>query len=415
MRALYRPGAALIAAAVAFAAGSALAAGKYDFGASDTEIKLGNTNPYSGPASGYATIGRAIDAYFRMVNEQGGINGRKVTFITLDDGYQPPKTVEQTRRLIEQDQVAALFQVLGTPTNTAIHKYANGKKVPHLFVATGATKWGDPQNFPWTMGWQPSYQAEMLVMGHYIQKNLPGKKIGALWQNDDSGKDYMFGLKQGLGEMAKSIVAEPSYEVSDPTVDSQILQLKSSGANVFYMSGIPKFVAMAFRKAHEVGWERDAMFVTSVGASVEASLKPAGLDRVKGVITTAYAKDATDPQWKDHKDFKEWLAFMAKYYPEGKLEDSGNSYAYAVAATMHQVLKQCGNDLTRANIMKQAASLKDFEAPMLIPGIKLNTGPDDFFPIEQMQMAKFDGEKWVLFGELIDAAEIRLGRTAKKK
>jgi len=240
-------GVALLAFVSALGVGGASSAGKYDFGASDTEIKLGNTNPYSGPASGYATIGRTIDAYFKMVNERGGINGRKVTFLTLDDGYQPPKTVEQVRRLVEQDQVAALFQVLGTPTNTAIHKYANGKKVPHLFVATGATKWGDPQSFPWTMGWQPSYQSEMQVMGHYIAKTLPGKKIAALWQNDDAGKDHMLGLKQGLGEQAKNIVVEPSYEPTDPTVDSQILQMKSSGAQVMYVSAIPKFVAPSWR------------------------------------------------------------------------------------------------------------------------------------------------------------------------
>jgi ABC-type branched-subunit amino acid transport system substrate-binding protein len=290
----------------------------------------------------------------------------------------------------------------------------NAKKVPHLFVATGATKWGDPEHFPFTMGWQPSYQSEMLVMGHYIQEKLKDKKIAGLWQNDDSGKDYLYGLKQGLGASAKDLIAEPSYEVSDPSVDSQILQLKSSGATVFWMSGIPKFVALAMRKAHEIGWERDQTFVTSVGSSVETALKPAGLDRVKGIITTGYAKDPTDPQWKTHKDFQDWLAFMAKYYPDGSLQDSGNSYGYAVAATMAQVIKQCGDDLTRANIMKQAANLKNVEVPMLLPGVKITTGADDFYPIEQMQMLRFDGEKWVLFGDLIDAADIRLGRMKKK-
>jgi ABC-type branched-subunit amino acid transport system substrate-binding protein len=389
-------------------------AGSYDVGATDTEIKLGQTMPYSGPASSYATIGRTEAAYFAMINEAGGINGRKINFISLDDGYSPPKTLEQVRRLVEQDQVLALFQVLGTPTNTAIHKYVNQKKMPHLFVATGATKWGDPKNFPWTMGWQPSYQAEMLVMGRYIAKTYPDKKIAALWQNDDSGKDYMFGLRQGLGEDAKNIIADASYEVTDPTVDSQIVQLASSGASIFFVHAVPKFGAMALRKAYDIGWKRDATFLVSVAASVETGLKPAGLEKVQGVITTAYAKDPTDPQWRGHKDFDDWLAFMAKYYPEGSLLDSGNSYGYAVAATMVQVLKQCGDDLTRANVMKQAANLKDFVPPMLLPGIKLNTGPDDFFPIEQMQMARFDGEKWALFGDLIDAAEIRLARAGKK-
>ena len=408
-------GSAVALALCSILAGSALAAGKYDVGASDTEIKLGNTNPYSGPASSYGTIGRTLQAYWQMVNDRGGINGRKINFISLDDGYQPPKTVEQVRRLVEQDQVLALFQTLGTPTNTAIHKYMNQKKVPHLFVATGATKWGDPKNFPWTMGWQPSYQAEMLVMGHYMEQTHKGKKIAALWQNDDAGKDYMYGLKMGLGDDAKNIISQPSYEPTDPTVDSQVLEMKASGATVFYLTAIPKFVAMALRKASEIGWQREATFVTSVGSSVEAALKPAGLDNAKGSVTTLYAKDPTDPQWKSHKDFQEWLAFMAKYYPQGSLQDSGNAYAYAVAATMEHVLKQCGDNLTHANVMKQAASIKDLEVPMLLPGVKINTGPDDFFPIEQMQMARFDGEKWVLFGDLIDAAQIRLGRMAKGK
>jgi branched-chain amino acid transport system substrate-binding protein len=406
---------ALLGAALVMGLGSAMAAGKYDTGASDTEIKLGHTNPYSGPASSYGTIGHTIAAYWKMVNDRGGINGRKINFITLDDGFAPPKTVEQVRRLVEQDQVLAMFQPLGTAPNSAIHKYINGKKVPHLFVATGATKWGDPSAFPWTMGWQPSYQAEMLVMGHYIQQQFKGKKIATIWQNDDAGKDYTYGLKMGLGDNAKDVISEPSYEATDPTIDSQILQMKASGATIFHIAAIPKFVAMAIRKADEIGWQRDVTFVTSVGSSVETALKPAGLDRAKGIITTAYAKDPTDPQWKSHKDFQNWLAFMAKYYPQGSLQDSGNSYGYAVAATMEQVLKQCGDDLTRANVMKQAANLKNVEIPMLLPGVKITTGPDDFFPIEQMQMAKFDGEKWVLFGELIDGGKIRLDRMAKKK
>jgi branched-chain amino acid transport system substrate-binding protein len=374
-------------------------------GVTATEIKIGNTNPYSGPASAYGTIGKALGAYFKKVNEEGGVNGRKINYISHDDAYSPPKTVEMVRRLVEQDQVAFVFQTLGTPTNSAIHKYMNQQKVPHLFVATGATKWGDPKNFPWTMGWQPTYQAEGKIYAQYIMKNVPDPKIGILYQNDDYGKDYLKGLKDGLGEAAKKlIVLEQSYETTDPTIDSQIVNLKNSGANVFYNVTIPKFAVQAIKKTHDIGW-KPLHLLNSVSSSVGVVLKPAGLDASKSLITTFYIKDPTDPQWKKDQAYQDWLAFMKKYYPEGNIEDGFNVYAYSVAQSLVHVLKQCGNDLSRQNIMKQAASIKDLSLPMLLPGIKLNTGPDDFYPIEQEQLAKFDGERWALFGELYDASK----------
>jgi branched-chain amino acid transport system substrate-binding protein len=374
-------------------------------GVTATEIKIGNTNPYSGPASAYGTIGKAIGAYMKKVNDEGGVNGRKINYITYDDAYSPPKTVEMVRRLVEEDQVAFVFQTLGTPTNSAIHKYMNQQKVPHLFVATGATKWGDPKNFPWTMGWQPTYQAEGKIYAQYIMKNVPDPKIGILYQNDDYGKDYVKGLKDALGEAAKKlIVLEQSYETTDPTIDSQIVNLKNSGANVFYNVTIPKFAVQAIKKTHDIGW-KPLHLLNSVSSSVGVVLKPAGLDASKGLITTFYIKDPTDPQWKKDQAYQDWLAFMKKYYPEGNIEDVFNVYAYTVAQSLVHVLKQCGNDLSRQNIMKQAASIKDLSLPMLLSGIKLNTGPDDFYPIEQEQLAKFDGERWALFGELYDASK----------
>ncbi len=389
---------------MALTAGPAAGAGKYDPGASDTEIKIGNTDPYSGPASGYGTIGRAIAAYFRMVNEQGGINGRKVNFISYDDGYSPPKTVEQVRRLVEQDQVLLLFQTLGTPTNTAIWKYVNQKKIPHLFVATGATKWGDPSGHPWTMGWQPNYQTESRIYATYLLKNIPNAKVGILYQNDDYGKDYLKGFRDGLGDAAKKlIVSEQSYEVTDPTIDSQIVNLKNSGANVFFNVTTPKFAAQAIKKAADIGW-KPVHFLNNVSSSVGAVLKPAGLENSKGVITGLYFMDPTDPQWQGDPGMKEWRAFMKKYYPEGNTTDAFNVYAYAVSQTLVHVLKQCGDDLTRANIMWQAANIKNLELPVLLPGIKINTSPTDFYPIEQIQLARFDGERWVLFGEVIGHA-----------
>ena len=383
----------------------ALAAGKYDTGASDSEIKIGNTNPYSGPASAYGTIGKTIDAYFKKVNAEGGINGRKVNFITYDDGYSPPKAVEQVRKLVESDEVLLVFQPLGMPSNTAIQKYMNSKKVPQLFVATGATKWGDPKGNPWTMGWQPTYQAEGQIYAKYIMKNHPNAKIGILFQNDDYGKDYVKGIKDGLGDKAKTmIVSEQPYEPADPTVDSQIVSLKGSGADVFFNVTTPKFAAQAIKKAAEIGW-KPVHLLNNVSNSVGSVLKPAGLEASKDVLSTGYLKDPTDPTWNDDAGKKEWLAFMEKYFPDGDKTSSFTVYGYTVAQTLHQTLKQAGDDLTRANVMKQAASLKGLKLPMLLPGIEINTGATDFYPIEQMQMQKFTGERWELFGPVISGSE----------
>jgi branched-chain amino acid transport system substrate-binding protein len=395
----YAPIAALLAAALASPA--ALAQKKYDPGASDKAIKIGNTNPYSGPASAYGTIGKSIGAYWKMVNEQGGVNGRKIEWISYDDGYSPPKTVEMARKLVEQDQVLFLFQTLGTPSNTAIHKYMNSKKVPQAFVATGATKWNDPRNFPWTMGWQPNYQTEGRIYAEHILKNNPKAKIGILYQNDDYGKDYLKGFKDGLGAKAGSmIVKEVSYEVADPTIDSQIVQLQASGADTFFNITTPKFSAQAIRKAYDTGW-KPMHYLNNVGASVGSALKPAGLEKSVGLISTAYYKDQLDPQWKDDPSVKAWEAFMKKYYPEGNLADQSNMYGYTVAQTLHQVLKQAGDNLTRANIMKQAASLKDFRPDTMLPGIRMNTSANDYAPIESEQLIRFDGEKWQRFGSII--------------
>ena len=396
---------ASIAAGLVAVAGPALAQKKYDAGATDTEIKIGNTNPYSGPASAYGLIGKTIDAYFKKVNAEGGINGRKVNFITYDDGYSPPKAVEQVRKLVESDEVLLVFQPLGTPSNTAIQKYMNSKKVPQLFVATGATKWGDPKGNPWTMGWQPTYQAEGQIYAKYIMKNHPNAKIGILFQNDDYGKDYVKGLKDGLGDKAKTmIVSEQPYEPADPTVDSQIVSLKGSGADVFFNVTTPKFAAQAIKKAHEIGW-KPVHLLNNVSNSVGSVLKPAGLEASKDVLSTGYLKDPTDPTWNDDAGKKEWLAFMDKYFPDGDKTSSFTVYGYTVAQTLHQVLKQSGDDLTRANVMKQAASLKGLKQPMLLPGIEINTSASDFYPIEQMQMQKFTGERWELFGPIISGGE----------
>jgi branched-chain amino acid transport system substrate-binding protein len=374
-------------------------------GVTATEIKIGNTNPYSGPASAYGTIGKAIGAYFKKVNDEGGINGRKINYISYDDSYSPPKTVEMARRLVEQDQVAFLFQTLGTPPNSAIHKYMNQHKTPQLFVATGATKWNDPTHFPWTMGFQPNYQTEGHIYAAYVLKNVPDAKVGILYQNDDYGKDYLKGFEDGLGEAAKKmIVLKQSYEVTDPTIDSQIVNLKNSGANVFFNITIPKFAVQAIKKSHDIGW-KPLHFLNNVSSSLGTVLKPAGLESSKGLITALYMKEITDPQWRNDKGFLDWVAWMKKYYPEGALDDQSNAYAYNVAILLVHVLKQCGNDLSRENIMRQAASIKDLDLPLLLPGIKINTGPTDFAPIQQEQLAKFDGERWVLFGELIDASK----------
>jgi branched-chain amino acid transport system substrate-binding protein len=363
-------------------------------------IKIGNTNPYSGPASAYGAIGQSIGAYWKMVNDQGGINGRKVEWISYDDGYSPPKTVEMTRRLVEQDQVLLLFQSLGTPPNSAIHKYMNAKKVPHLFVATGATKWNDPKSYPWTMGWQPNYQTEGRIYAEHILKNNPKAKIGILYQNDDYGKDYLKGFKDGLGDKARSmIVSEVSYEVADPTVDSQMVQLQGSGADTFFNITTPKFAAQAIRRAYDSGW-KPTHYLNNVSNSIGSVLKPAGLDKSVGLLSTLYTKDPADPQWKDDPAIKEWRAFKDKY-DLTKLPDQFTSYGMAVAQTLHQVLKQAGNDLSRANIMKQAANLKNYRSELLLPGIRINTSPTDFAPIESMQLIRFDGAKWDRFGPIL--------------
>jgi branched-chain amino acid transport system substrate-binding protein len=365
------------------------------------EIKLGQTMPYSGPASAYGTIGKVEQAYFKKINDEGGVNGRKIDLISLDDGYSPPKTVEQVRKLIEQDDVLALFQTLGTPPNSAIHKYVNAKKVPHLFLATGATKWNDPKDFPWTMGFNLGYQTEGTIYAKYLLKNKPNAKIAILYQNDDYGKDVLKGVKDGLGSKASTmIVKEATYEVTDPTVDSQILTLKASGADTFINITTPKFGAQAIRKVYDSGW-KPLHIVNNVSASVGGVLMPAGLDKSKDVVTVQYYKDADDPQWKDDPAMLEWRAFMAKYYRDGNVHDASNIYGYIAAQTMVQVLKQCGNDLSRANIMKQAANLKNFKQPLLLPGIVINTGPNDFAPVEQGQLAKFNGKQYVLFGEVL--------------
>ena len=403
MRLFTRFIALLLVGGLATLAGAGESGAQTVVGVTPTEIKIGNTNPYSGPASAYGTIGKVIGAYFKKINDEGGVNGRKINYITLDDQYSPPKTVEMVRRLVEQDQVALLFQTLGTPPNSAIHKYVNQQKVPHLFVATGATKWNDPKAFPWTMGYQPNYQTEGRIYAAYVLKNVPDAKVGILYQNDDYGKDYLKGFEDGLGDAAKKlIVMRQSYEVTDPTIDSQIVNLKNSGANVFFNITIPKFAVQAIKKANDIGW-KPLHFLNNVSSSLGTVLKPAGLEASRGLITALYMKEITDPQWKNDKGFTEWVAFMKKYYPEGAMDDQANGFGYNVAILMTQVLKQCGNDLSRENIMKQAANVKDFELPLLLPGIKVNTSPTDHAPIEQEQLAKFDGEKWALFGEVLDA------------
>ena len=389
--------------ALAMTSGVALAQKKYDTGASDTEIKIGNIMPYSGPASAYGVIGKTIDAYFKKINAEGGINGRKITFISYDDGYSPPKAVEQTRKLVESDEVLLMFQPLGTPGNTAIQKYLNQKKVPQLFVATGATKWDDPKNFPWTMGWQPNYHTEGKIYAQYVMKEKPNAKIAVLYQNDDFGKDYLKGIKDGLGEKGKAmLVSESSYEVSEPTVDSHIVKLKSSGADTFINISTPKFAAQAIKKAAEIEW-KPLHLLTNVSLSIGSVLTPAGLDNSKNIISAAYLKDVTDPQWKDDAGIKEFDAFLTKYFPEGNRIDSSVMFGWGVSQTMIQVLKQAGDNLTRQNIMKEAANLKNLELGALLPGIKINTSPTDFAPISAIQLQKFDGKTWIRFGDVMSS------------
>jgi branched-chain amino acid transport system substrate-binding protein len=374
---------------------------KYDTGATDAEIKIGNIMPYSGPASAYGVIGKTEAAYFNKINAEGGINGRKINFVTYDDAYSPPKTVEQARKLVESDEVLFIFNSLGTPPNTAIQKYMNSKKVPQLFVATGATKWNDPKDFPWTMGWQPNYQSESRIYAKYILEKMPNAKIAVLYQNDDYGKDYLKGFKDGLGAKAASmIVVEDSYEVSEPTVDSHIVKLKSSGADVFFNITTPKFAAQAIKKNAEIGW-KPTHFLNNVSASIGSVIKPAGFDAAQDIISSAYLKDPTDPQWKNDAGMTAWNEFLDKYYPEANRADGGVMYGYTVAQGLVHVLKACGDNLTRENVMKQAASIKNLELGGLLPGVKVNTSPTDFAPISQLQLMRLKGETWELFGDVI--------------
>ena len=374
---------------------------KYDPGVTDQEIKIGNLVPYSGPASAYGIIGRVAAAFFRKVNDEGGINGRKITFISYDDAFSPPKAVEQARKLVESDEVLMIYQSVGTPSNAAIQKYLNARKVPQLFVASNATRWGDPEHFPWTMGWQPNFQSEGRAYAKYILQNHPDAKIAMLWQNDDGGRDQAKGLRDGLGEKASMIVAESSFELSEPTIDSHIARLRNSGADIFVSWTTPKASAQAIRKLAELEW-KPVVFLAGVSTSVASVLRPAGLENAKGIISNAYLKDPSDPAWSSDAATRDWNAFMDRYLPDGDKADRVIVYGYAVAHTLLEVLKRCGDDLTRDNIMRQAANLKDLDVPMLLPGIKINTSAKDYFPIEQMQLIRFDGQRWQPLGELID-------------
>ena len=393
---------ALLGSGVTIMSGQARAEKKYGPGVTDTEIKIGQTMPYSGNASAYGVAGRNQAAYFRMLNEtQGGINGRKINLISLDDGYSPPKTVELARQLVERDQVLCLFYPLGTQTNTAIHKYMNQKKVPQIFVASGASKWGNPKQFPWTMGWQPDYHTEALIYAKHIRANFKAPKIAVLRQNDDMGNDYMDGFHEGLAEKLKEyVVADVTYEVTDPTVDSQILQLRNSNADVFFNVTTPKFAAQSIKKMAEIGW-KPAHYLVGVAASVGAVMRPAGVENCQGILTAQYLKDVTDPRWDDFPDVKEWRAFMAKWNPTANVLEGSNVSSYAAVHGFAQVIRQCGEDLTRENLMRQAANLKNFEVPLMLPGVKVNTAPDDFYPLQSLQLARFEGDHWVLFGDMM--------------
>jgi branched-chain amino acid transport system substrate-binding protein len=392
----------LSAAAMLSGSRAAFAQKKYDDGATDNEIKIGHTNPYSGPASSYGVIGKAEEAYWKSVNDKGGINGRKINFITLDDGYSPPKTVECIRQLVEQDKVLCTFNTLGTPTNTAIHKYMNQKKVPMLFVATGASKWGNPKEFPWTMGYQPDYHTEAVIYAKHILANVKDPKIGVLMQNDDYGKDYYEGFKEGLGKEVGRIARHVTYEVTDPTVDSQVIQLKDSGASVFFNVSIPKFAAQSMRKAADIGW-RPTQYLNNVAGQVTTTMKPAGFENVQGVTTAAWLKDPTDHQWDDDAEMKTWREWMAKYIPNGNLGDVNYVYAYSVSFLMEQTLKKCGDELTRENLMRQAANHQKLRVPGLLPGITVSTSPTDFYPVQALQLQRFKGETWELFGDIMHA------------
>jgi branched-chain amino acid transport system substrate-binding protein len=391
------------AALIVLATQGALAQKKYDTGATDTEIKIGNVEAYSGPASAYGVIGKTEDAYFKMINDAGGVNGRKINFISYDDGYSPPKTVEQVRKLIESDEVFLIFNALGTPTQTAVQKYQNTKKVPQLFVATGASKWNDPKDFPWTMGFQPSYRVEARIFAKYILKAKPGAKVAVFYQNDDFGKDYVNGLKDVFGDKASSIiVAEESYETTEPSIDSHIVKLKGTGADTLVNISTPKFAAQTIKKMAELEW-KPMHLMTDVSISIGAVMKPAGLEASEGVLSAGYLKDASDPQWASDEGMKKFMVFVDKYMPGANVADTNLVYGYAAAQTMVQVLKQAGDDLTRENVMKQAASLKDFAPDTALPGVKINTSATDFAPIEQLKMMQFKGGKWELFGDIISA------------
>jgi len=391
-----------IAALLSLATPAAAVEKKYGTGASDTEIKLGQTAPYSGAASAYSAIAKAQAAYFKMINDKGGVNGRKITLISLDDGYSPPKTVEQTRRLVEQEEVAAIINPLGTPTGLSVRKYLNDKKVPQLFVGAGATLWGDYQHYPFSIGFQPSYQAETAVYAKYLLNKMPDAKVALFYQNDDAGKDYGNGFKKGLGpeNTAKMVIAEATYEPTDPTIDSQIVRLKSSGANVLFLHAITKQAAQAIKKIGEICCKPEIFFLAATSTSIASVMKPAGFEYSRGIISSYTNKDPSDPQWKDDKDVQDWHAFMKQYFPEGNLQDQLIVYGYVVAEATVQVLKQCGDDLTHENIMKQAANL-NIAPPMLLPGIRLKTSPTDYFPIEAMRLQRFTGETWELFGDTI--------------
>ncbi|MFO1084515.1 MAG: ABC transporter substrate-binding protein [Reyranellaceae bacterium] len=389
-------------AAVLSASRVAFAQKKYDDGATDKEIKIGHTNPYSGPASAYGVIGKGIEAYWKSVNDKGGINGRMVKFITLDDGYSPPKTVEVVRQLVEQDKVLCTFNTLGTPTNTAIHKYMNQKKVPMLFVATGASKWGKPKEFPWTMGYQPDYHTEGVIYAKHLLANVKDAKVGVLMQNDDYGKDYWEGFKEGMGKEAGRIVKHVTYEVTDPTVDSQVIQLKDSGANAFFNISTPKFAAQSIRKAADIGW-KPAHYLNNVSASVASVMKPAGYENSQDIITAAYLKDPTDKQWDSDAEMKAWREWMGKYMPGANQADANYIYAYSVSFLMEQTLKKCGDLLTRENLMRQAANHQKLRVPLLLPGITVSTSPTDFYPVQSVQLQRFKGETWELFGEVMSA------------
>jgi len=402
-RSVLRAGAASLAFATPLLSVRIAHAKNYGPGVTDSEIKIGNTGPYSGPASSYSAVPKSQVAYWKMINDQGGINGRKINFLSYDDGYTPPKTVEMVRKLVEQDEVLLVASPLGTPTNSAIWHYMNEKKVPQLFVATGATKWDDPKGHPWTIGWQPNYQSEGRIYAAYILKEKPSGKIGVLYQNDDFGKDYVKGVKDGLGDKASMIIVEASYETTDPTVDSQVVDMKAKGVDVFVNTAIPKFAAQAIRKSAEIEW-KPLHILSSIGNSVGATLKPAGFENAKDIVSDFYLKDPSDPKWKDDDGFKSWVSFMDKYMPDADKSDAGNVAGSSLAAMTAQVLKQCGDELTRENVMKQAASLHDVAVPMLLPGITANTTPTDFAPVKQVQMAKFDGQRWNLFGDLLKGA-----------